>query len=204
MFIFIDESGDLGSRKGSSRYFLLAAVIADDPKPLEKIIKRIRRGLQKKKRKVKELHAYHTQPSVRKKLLSRLNKIPNLRIILFAYNKKENLRGLSQEDFYFKCAQDVVSAIFHETDKNTTDNIIIIFDKKDSNKFSSKRFITELHQKITHKFSSKFSISLVASNLHKGLQIADFVSWAAFRFYEKEDGEYINIIRGKIVLEESL
>ena len=36
MHIFIDESGDLGSSKGSSQFFVLAAVVVDDPKKLEK------------------------------------------------------------------------------------------------------------------------------------------------------------------------
>ena len=38
-YIFIDESGDLGTKKLSSRYFVMAAIKVDDPKKLDRIIK---------------------------------------------------------------------------------------------------------------------------------------------------------------------
>lgn len=38
-YIFIDESGDLGDK--GSKYFVLAAILVEDKKVLEKLIKRL-------------------------------------------------------------------------------------------------------------------------------------------------------------------
>ena len=46
--IFIDESGDLGTKKLSSRYFVMAAIKVDDPKKLDRIITKTKKSLRKK------------------------------------------------------------------------------------------------------------------------------------------------------------
>lgn len=47
-YIFIDESGDLGTKKLSSRYFVMAAIKVDDPKKLDRIITKTKKSLRKK------------------------------------------------------------------------------------------------------------------------------------------------------------
>ena len=48
MYIFLDESGDLGFSKRSSKWFLFTMVVIDDPKKLERVIKKVRKTLNKK------------------------------------------------------------------------------------------------------------------------------------------------------------
>jgi hypothetical protein len=47
-YIFLDESGDLGFRPTSSKWFLFTIVLTDDHKKIERVIKNIRKGLKKK------------------------------------------------------------------------------------------------------------------------------------------------------------
>lgn len=42
-YIYIDESGDLGDNYSSSKYFVLAAIIVNNPKTLNRIIKETKR-----------------------------------------------------------------------------------------------------------------------------------------------------------------
>ena len=51
MFIFLDESGDLGFSKRSSNWFLFTLVVVENPRKIEKIIKKIRKTLNKKYKK---------------------------------------------------------------------------------------------------------------------------------------------------------
>lgn len=51
-YIYIDESGDLGDKHSSSRYFVITAIIVDDSKKLTKIIKK------SKKQHGKPMHNY--------------------------------------------------------------------------------------------------------------------------------------------------
>lgn len=50
----------------------------------------------------------------------------------------------------------------------------------------------------------RFDIQLVASHENKSLQAVDFLSWAIFRKYEREDFRFYEIIKDKIVDERLL
>jgi len=54
MYIFIDESGDLGFTKGGSEFFILCAVNIDDNKKMRKLFKKI------KKKERKEIFSFYT------------------------------------------------------------------------------------------------------------------------------------------------
>lgn len=38
-YVYIDESGDLGDKYSSSKYFVIAAIMVDNPQNLKRIIK---------------------------------------------------------------------------------------------------------------------------------------------------------------------
>ncbi len=42
-YIYIDESGDLGDKYSSSKYFVLGAVVVDNPRNLNRLIKETKR-----------------------------------------------------------------------------------------------------------------------------------------------------------------
>src|SRR3989344_5019536 len=75
-YIFLDESGDLGFKKTSSKWFLFTLVAIDEPRKLDKIIKKARKSLKKKhKHRFSELHAYHCDDITRIRILKSLAEI---------------------------------------------------------------------------------------------------------------------------------
>ena len=66
-YIFFDESGNLGFKSTSSNWFIFTIVLTNNHRKIEKAVKKIRESLKKKYKNVNELHAYHSQPIVRKK-----------------------------------------------------------------------------------------------------------------------------------------
>lgn len=50
MYIYIDESGDTGYTKKSTRYFILTAVIVDDSFVLRRTAKNVHKGKRDKKK----------------------------------------------------------------------------------------------------------------------------------------------------------
>ncbi|MBU3965217.1 DUF3800 domain-containing protein, partial [Patescibacteria group bacterium] len=44
-YIFLDESGDLGFKKSSSKWFLFTIAIMSDARALERIVKKVWRSL---------------------------------------------------------------------------------------------------------------------------------------------------------------
>ena len=63
-YIFIDESGDLGDK--GSKYFVLAAILVEDKKVLEKLIKKTRKNYKKDIGQSNEIKGSKTPPKVKK------------------------------------------------------------------------------------------------------------------------------------------
>ncbi|NOR48774.1 MAG: hypothetical protein GQ533_12155 [Methanosarcinaceae archaeon] len=69
-YIFIDESGDLGSQ---SKYLILSALVVKSPDKLDRIIKNMRRYKFKKQlRKASEIKANSSSPKLVKYALKKL------------------------------------------------------------------------------------------------------------------------------------
>ena len=84
-YIYIDESGDLGSKKSSSRYFVLAGIMVSKPKKLDNPIKNTYRK-HKNIRDMNEIKGTTTPENVKKDILSFKNPcIPVADSFLFLY-----------------------------------------------------------------------------------------------------------------------
>lgn len=55
IYLFLDESGDLGFSERSSRWFILTIVLTTNHRKIEKCVKKAHRGLKKKYRNVCKL-----------------------------------------------------------------------------------------------------------------------------------------------------
>ena len=73
-YIFIDESGDLGTKKSSSKYFVMAGVKVYDDKKLERIIVKKRRSSKKDIGYINEFKATNTPSDIKKDMLKKLKK----------------------------------------------------------------------------------------------------------------------------------
>jgi hypothetical protein len=88
-YIFLDESGDLGFGKGSSKWFLFTLVVVDNPRILERVIKKVRRQLSKKyKRQYAELHAYNCDNVTRIRILKALSEL-DISVVTTILNKNK-------------------------------------------------------------------------------------------------------------------
>ena len=50
LYIYIDESGDLGfdfRKNGTSRYFVVAAIVTESPRPLRKLVIEVRKQFKR-------------------------------------------------------------------------------------------------------------------------------------------------------------
>ncbi len=205
-YIFLDESGDLGFKKTSSKWFLFTVVFTNNHRPVEKSIKSVHRGLRKKYKRVSELHAYHTQPHNRKRVLSKLSKITDLKILCIVLNKSKVYVDLqNQKNYLYNYTANILLDRLHR--KNiirTTEPIELYIDQKDTNKFIRENFEKYLKDNLAKRADHKVNIRIKPSHAEKCLQAVDFISWAIFRKYEKNDYEYYEIIKNKIIEENLL
>lgn len=196
-YIYIDESGDLGDNFSSSKYFVMGAIIVDNPKNVNKLIKKTRMKYRNLLYKSPEIKGNKTNKFVIKKILDKLNNFDYETYAIFL--DKQNLGNVP--DFYnHHKLYDNLASKLAEKIKISSPTCIII----DKSKFNPNDIIN-----FNNLFSSKlnnvsnYPISIIHGDSinYKGLQIADLISWSVFQSLEKKDLQYINLIQNKNIKE---
>lgn len=201
MHIFIDESGDLGSGKGASRFFILTALVVPEKKSVDRVVKSLRRSLRKKHRNISEFHAYHIHSSLRVKLLEKIAGVSKLSVAFIAYRKNKILNARQQEALYAQLSEELLSAVCREM--SLSGSVNVIFDSRYGESFS-KRFVNVNVRRLEDNFKIDFLVSFESSDSNKGLQAVDFVSWSVFRYFEQSEEKYFAQIKDKVVVQKTL
>ena len=193
-YIYIDESGDLGTKQGSSKYFVMAAIKVEDSKKLEKIIKKTRRSFTKKMLTSNEIKGGNLPYDLKIKILKKLKNIDyEVYIIVF---DKENRYKIGYGDN--KKAYDILSsrlAKLINIDKPT-----FIFIDKSKNKQEEIDNFNELFLNNLNNIKKQpIKIKHTNSIHYKGLQMADLISWSTFQNFENDNSEFLDIIKNKVV-----
>ena len=192
-YIFIDESGDLGLTSKSSKYLILAALIIDEPKKLDRIIKNMRRNKFKRELKgASEIKANSSSTELRLHLLKQLEPT-NGRIVYMILEKKRVYSGYLQKN-KDKLYNFVAGRL--AKNMNIADGQIIIRIDKSKGK-----------QLLQQDFNRHFESSLNEINIHdvkifhsdsasgSGLQIVDMLAWSCFQRFEHRDSTYVNAVK---------
>ncbi|MFH1637842.1 MAG: DUF3800 domain-containing protein [Candidatus Woesearchaeota archaeon] len=190
-YIYLDESGDLGLR--GSRYLVISALIINNPKEINRIIKNMRRNKFKKQlKKAYEIKANKSSEKIVKHMLKKLNEIEGAKIFHVILKKKsiQNYnRGKDKLYDYVagKLAKNIILDAYDveiRVDKSKGKQIL----QEDFNKC----FLKNLHKnsriaktKIYHSYSHGWA----------GLQFADVLAWSCFQKYEHSNSEYMLLIK---------
>lgn len=205
-YIFLDESGDLGFSERSSRWFILTIVFTNNHRRVEKCVKRVHKGLKKKYKKVKELHAYHADSVTRKRVLRFLAEVDDLKVLCIVLNKKKVYTDLKNQKVYLYnyTANILLDRMHNKNILNDGEPVYIYIDQRETNKFLKKNFEDYLRNNLMNKSNNHFDILIKPSHTEKCLQAVDFISWSIFRKYEQGDYEYYEVIKDKIIEENLL
>lgn len=205
-YIFLDESGDLGFGERSSKWFLFTILLTNNHRKIEKVIKKIRKGLAKKY-KMKELHAYHSNSVTRHRMLKKLAQLNDIKIMCIVLNKEKVYVDLqNQKNYLYNYTANILLDRLHNQNIIKTDEPINLYiDQKDTNKFVRENFEAYLKDNLIKRGNSgNIDINIKPSHTEKCLQAVDFISWAIFRKYESGDPEYYDDIEDKIIEEKLL
>lgn len=205
-YIFLDESGDLGFKKSSSKWFLFTIAMIEEPRALERVIKRVWRSLKKKHKRLGELHASREKDIIRKRILKQLNELNNLKVFCVILNKKKVYVDLQNQKNYLYnfTANILLDRLHNNVALNRKESIHLFIDRKDTKKILRENFINYLTGSMKNRHDGTFNVELHSSHENKSLQAVDFISWAIFRKYECGDYEYYEIIKSKIADERLL
>ena len=206
MYIFLDESGDLGFKKASSKWFLFTIAIVPEPRTLERVVKKVWRPLKKKHKKLGELHAYHADGATRMRMFRKLAEVENLKILSVILNKEKVYVDLqNQKNYLYNYTANILLDRLHTSGiLDDGEPIELFIDRKDTKKTLRENFVNYISQAMSVRRKGAFSATLHASHENKSLQAVDFLSWAIFRKYEYGDYQYYEIIKDKITDERLL
>ena len=198
MFCFLDESGDLGFKEGSSRYFIITILKTNDEIIIKRILKRIRRRkLKKTLKNLPEFKGNNTTPEVRRAVLKSLNqhKIEIHSIVLDKSKVRSNIRDVKFTLYNYVAGSILPRALA----RNRTVNMVV--DKVVNKKIIREDFNSYVKAQIQNRsFYPKVDIrvSHFDSKNSAGLQACDMICWSIFRKYESNDDSYYNLIFRKI------
>ena len=196
-YIYIDESGDLGNKYSSSKYFVMSAIIVDTPKNLNSIIKKTRKKYRKFLHKNPEIKGNKTDKYIIKKILCKINNLDYEVHAIFL--DKQNIHKIP--DFYnhHKLYDNLASKLAEKIKIKSPTCVII--DKSKFNQEHIYNFNTLFSSKLNN--ASKHPISIIHGDSinYKGLQIADLISWSIFQCLENGNTQYTKLIFNKNIIE---
>jgi len=201
MYIFMDESWDLGSH---SKYFVISFLLVHNKKPIDKMVIKMLNYKKIKRYKIKDwvLHFTKELPSTRKKLLTLLNLYDEVKIVTMVL-KKEELPSNRRDDvhkIYEEVVKKLLIQIFESDMVPFAEPIVFIASRRETNKHLNNLFIYSIEE-VSKIYKVDMKIQIQAPYNDKWLQIVDFICWSIFKKYENDEKEYYDIISDLITIE---
>ncbi|MBX5321412.1 MAG: DUF3800 domain-containing protein [Candidatus Bathyarchaeota archaeon] len=211
MYVYIDESGDLGFSSKSSRFFIVAYLILDYPFEAAKIMKRLLKKLHERNeyaRGCNELKYSNSRDSVRRTVLEKISKC-NVKIGFIVLEKakvKPELKGKTAVLYNFVIVDTIMKNILPKMTPN--DKLHIVVDKS-LRRISKEAFnhyaINKASWLMTIQWKQTEQIKLSNIEIHHEnsqrehcLQAVDFLAGACFHRYEHNNNCYYRIIKDKV------
>ena len=190
-YVFIDESGDLGLK--GSKYLVLAALMIEEPKHLNRLIKRIRRK-HKSLNGTSELKANKSSDEIRAELLRKVNGLPSASAFFIVLEKKKLFSEYLRENkhrLYNYVAGKLAGYLPLEGL-----NVRVIIDRSKGRQMLEQDFNDYFMSRIRQKGSpDRITIQHSYSQNWAGLQVVDFLAWAAFQKFERNDSSFIELLK---------
>lgn len=212
MFIFLDESGDLGfdfENKSPSKKFVVTLLVCDNKQAVDAFKTAVKRTLKNKlnqkksnKRRVEELHATDISLPI-KSYFYRHVKSGGWQIYTVALNKRRVdahlMTKLGRKKLYNFLARFLLDEV-DLTAVNPAATLVV-------DKCKNKEEIDDFNQYLATQLEARlplnvpFNISHEDSKANTGLQAVDLFCWGIFRKYERSDTDWYQLYADKIAFE---
>jgi len=200
--IYLDESGDMGfdfTKGGTSNHLLITFLILNECRPVNFLVKKVFKSLLKttKRKNNDMLHAYYEKNITVKRMLSGLTLL-DVQIATIRLDKRKVLLTANVHELYTGMVVSLVNRLYTEGIIDNSSDIMFIASRKNT----SRKLNEDFSESVVNRTSNiNLSIDIVKPSDDKCLQAVDFISWALWQKYEKNDETYSEIIANKIVKE---
>ena len=194
-YIYIDESGDLGTKQSSSKYFIIIAIKVEDSKKVERIIKKTKRNSRDKLLTSNEIKGGNLPHGLKIKILKKLNNI-DYEVFIIVFDKINRYKiGYEYDN---KETYDILASKLAELiniDKPT----FIFIDKSKNKQEEIDNFNEIFLDNLNNIQNQPIKIEHADSIHYKGLQMADLISWSTFQNFENKNPEFLDMIKNKVL-----
>lgn len=210
MFIFLDESGDLGfdfDKAATSKTFTITLLICHDKEALKGIQKAVKRTLKNKinskknkKRKVTELKGTGTSAAVKKYFL---DKMPNdgweiFTIVLNKSRVHDHLQTKAgKKKLYNFLTKELLGTMrFPQSD---IENVNLVVDRcKDGHDRRDFNAYIQANLETAFPLETKIHITHEDSQNNAGLQAVDLFCWGIQRIHNNKDDDWYREFSGSV------
>jgi hypothetical protein len=181
---------------------VIASLLIDNPKKLNRIIKNMRRNKFKKElSKTNEIKGNKSSIEIKIHLLKELNKLRNCQIFCSILNKSyiHNPTLINDKNKLYNCvAGDLANQI------KIKGNAEIRIDKSKGKQVLRDDFDNYFKMKLTQNSENIGNINIYHSYSHSwaGIQFADMIAWSYFQKFEHRNDLYTNLIEIKCNISE--
>ena len=196
LYVFLDESGDLGFSPKGSRFFSFCGVAMLRPFALYEQLDSYKHDLIESGNDIESFHYAHDKRSIRKGVLDVLNRnLSQLGIYSLIVEKRKTGPALQKQDaFYPRMLGYLLQYISRGYQFSKFKEIVVI---TDTIPVKRRGAVTKLKKVVLPGvLPAKLSYRILShtSKAHYGIQIADYCSGAIFRKWERgDDRHYRNI-----------
>ncbi len=189
-YIFLDESGELGFKPASSKYFVITLLSCDEGEiyTLRRIIKKVRAKIIKKKlKKYPEIKGNNSTDKIREEVLNRFSQTNSKIFVIILEKSKvyEYLKNKKDKLYNYICNLILNECSFDDNQVN------LVVDKSKTNRSLREDFDNYIRNNLNQKNQSCIlKIKHENSQKEACLQVLDFISWAIFRNYEYNDTHF--------------
>jgi len=217
VYIFVDEAGDIDFSIKGSAYYMFTFLVKKRPFQVHEEIANYRyslleRNIYEKNEKRLDIEAFHAcedNKYIKKKIFNIISTFNTQNVKSYCYilekNRVQPLKREEKDKFYISNLSYSIKRLLTKLQIKT--NFIIITDRLPVHKNKNKQ-IGALKKGIkeylrNNKIDVRYDIFHHCSASSSNLQIVDYISWAIFRKYERNELEYHKQIE-KYILEEEL
>ncbi len=196
-YIYIDESGDLGTKKFSSKYFVIVGVKVENPITLDRVINKTRRSVKKKLLTSNEIKGSNLPYELKLKIFKKLKNV-NYETFILVFEKINRYKigyGYDNKELYDILASELAKLI------TITNPTFIFIDKSKNKNYEILKFNQKFLENLINYKNQPITIEHVNSMHFKGLQIADLISWSIFQSFEHDNNEFSRLIKNKTIKE---
>lgn len=212
MFIFLDESGDLGfdfTNKRPSEKFVITLLVCENKVALEGFKTAVRRTLRNKLnhcktrgRQVTELHAVSVSLPIKKYFYKHI-RVDNWRIYTVALKKRRVYDKLFSKAGRKKLYNFLANFLLERVDLSHANPAVTLVVDKCKNKAE----IEDFNQYLANQLEARLPLNIPLhihhedSQANTGLQAVDLFCWGIFRKYEHGDTQWYQHYKEKIAFE---